>query len=485
MKRNMNSSLLLLPFLFVLACSEGYLDFEPEGKLPEADFFVTEAHADQAVVAIYAHMRTWGQVAFPFMAIQEIPSDNSIKGSVVGDAAFLNDYDRFAVVPNEGQVNDYWSARYKGVNLCNQVIDKIDNTSTGEAKKTRLVAESKFLRAYFYFDLVRAYGDIPLVTSTETAAEQAAVKAPKNDVYTQIVSDLNDAISGLPVEHDAANTGRATKGAAQTLLAKVDLYLQNYSEAATLTDQVIASGVYTLMDDFWGMFRIANENCAESVFEIQCPYDPGDWDLTNCQHAEPQGPRGDYGWGFNVPADDLANAFDAAGDVVRKNTTIIYHGQTAPNGDLIGGIGLNEMEGVNVPRYNGKVYSTVQERNELGWWCSWGANVRVLRYAEVLLINAEAKVRTGDASGAAVSLNQVRSRADLPAIASPGIDDVLNERRLELAMEGDRFFDIVRTGQAASRLGSKGFKTGISEIFPIPQNMIDMTNGTITQNPGY
>jgi hypothetical protein len=486
MKKNIfNPSLLVLSFLFTLSCSDEYLDFEPEGKLPETEFFVTEAHAEQAVNAIYAHMRTWNQVAFAYYAIQEMPSDNSLKGSVVGDAAFLNDYVYFSVVPNEGQLNGYWSSRYKGVNLCNQVIDNIDKTSTGEAKKTRLIAESKFLRAFFYFDLVRAFGDIPLVTSTEKAVEQASVRASKNDVYTQIVSDLTDAATGLPVEYDATNIGRATKGAAQTLLAKVDLYLENYDEAATLTDEVIASNAYSLMPDFWSIFRIVNENCEESVFEVQCPYDPGDWDLTNCQHAEPQGPRGVYGWGFNVPTNDLANAYDAAGDEIRKNATIIYYGKTTPNGDLIEGIGVNEMEGVSIPRYNGKVYSTVQERDELGWWSSWGQNVRMIRYAEVLLINAEAKVRNGNVAGGAASLNQVRSRVELPAITNPTVEDVINERRLELAMEGDRFFDLVRTGQAASKLASKGFRSGKNEVFPIPQDIIDMTNGTITQNPGY
>jgi hypothetical protein len=476
---------LVLLLVTVHSCSDDFLTFEPEGKLPEEEFFVTEAHAEQATNAIYAHMRNWNQVAFPFYAIQEMPSDNSLKGSVVGDAAFLNDYVHFSVVPNEGQLNGYWGSRYKGVNLCNQVLGKIDNTSTGEAKKARLIAEAKFLRAYYYFDLVRAFGDIPLVNSLENAVEQASVRAQKEDVYALIVSDLRDAIDVLPVTYDAANTGRATKGAAQSLLAKVDLYMENWEEAESLTSEVIASGVYDLMDDFWGMFRVENENNIESVFEIQCPYDPGDWNLTNCQHAEPQGPRGVYGWGFNVPTDDLANAFDAAGDTIRKNTTIIYYGRKTPNGDLIEGIGLNEMEGVSVPRYNGKVYSTIQERDELGWWSSWGQNVRVIRYAEVLLINAEAKVRLGNAAGAAEPLNLVRERAGLPPIGNPTLDDIINERRLELAMEGDRFFDMVRTGIAASKLSANGFVAGKNEIFPIPQDIIDMTNGTVTQNPGY
>jgi starch-binding outer membrane protein, SusD/RagB family len=485
MKSIINISGLALVMVILTSCNEEFLNFEPEGRLPEAEFFVTEAHAEQAVNAIYAHMRTWDQVAFPFIAVQELPSDNAIKGSAVGDAAFLNDYVFFNVAPNEGALNGYWSARFKGVNLSNQVLDKIENTSTGEEKKARLIAEAKFLRAYYYFDLVRAFGDIPLVNDLDQAVLQASVRAPKEEVYTQIVNDLTEAIQVLPVTYDAANRGRATKGAAQTLLAKVSLYLEDWDSAASLTDEVIASGAYQLMDDFWGMFRVANENSIESVLEIQAPYDPGDWNLTNTQHAEPQGPRGDYGWGFNAPTDDLASAFDAAGDTIRKNATIIYFGNTAPNGDLIVGIGLNEMEGVNVPRYNGKVYSTLQEREELGWWSSWGQNIRVLRYAEVLLINAEAKVRKGDTAGAADPLNQVRQRAGLQPISNPSIEDVLNERRLELAMEGDRFFDMVRTGIAATKLSANGFVPGKNEVFPIPQNIIDMTDGTISQNPGY
>ncbi len=486
MKKNrLKFAIIAFATILTVSCNESFLNFPPEGKLPEEEFFTTEAHAEQAVNAAYAHMRTWSQVAFPLYAIQEMPSDNALKGSAVGDAAFLNDYVYFTVTPNEGQLNGYWASRYKGVNLCNQVLFKIDNTSAPEAKKARLIAEAKFLRAYYYFDLVRAFGDIPLVINLDEAVAQASVRVAKAEVYSQIVVDLKDAISGLPVVYDPLNKGRATKGAAQSLLAKVDLYLQNWSEAAALTDEVISSGQYQLMDDFWGMFRIAGENCKESVFEIQCPYDPGDWDLTNCQNAEPQGPRGDYGWGFNVPTNNLAEAFDLAGDTIRKNATIIYYGKKTPNGDVITGIGLNEMEGVAVPRYNGKVYSTQKEREDLGWWCSWGANVRVIRYAEVLLINAEAKARVGNASGAAASLNQVRKRAGLPVIASPTVDQIINERRLELAMEGDRFFDLVRTGQAAAKLASKGFKAGKNEVFPIPQDIIDMTNGSVSQNPGY
>lgn len=477
-------ALLSLALLFP-SCSKDFLEFDPEGKLPEEEFFVTEEHADQAVNAAYAHLRTWNQVAFAFYAIQEMPSDNAIKGSVVGDAAFMNDYVNLTVVPNEGQLGGYWSSRYKGVNLCNQVIDNIDETSTPEEKKVRLLAEVKFLRAFYYFDLVRAYGDIPLVTTTESAAGQAGVRAPKQEVYDQIIADLLEAEQGLPVSYPASEHGRATKGAAQTLLAKVYLYQENWSEAARLTDEVIATGPYELMDDFWGMFRVENENCIESVFEIQAPYDPADWNLTNCQYAEPQGPRDVYGWGFNAPTDNLAAAFDEAGDTLRKNATIIYFGKVTPNGDRIEGIGINQMEGVEVPRYNGKAYSTQDERDELGQWSSWGQNVRAIRYAETLLINAEAHVRQGNISEGAESLNEVRDRAHLDPITNPTVEDVLKERRLELAMEGDRFFDLVRTEKAATVLAYKGFITGIHEVFPIPQDIIDMTDGTIVQNFGY
>jgi len=486
MKKNiLNGNILALIMLFTVSCSDKYLNFEPEGKLPEEGFFITEVHAEQAVNAIYAHMRTWGQVAFPLIALQEMSSDNALKGSAVGDASYLNDFVYFKVLPTNKEVSEYWSFRYKGVKLSTEVIDNIDKTSTEETKKIRLTAEAKFLRAYFYFDLVRAFGDIPLVISSKDAVVQSSIRAPKAEVFAQIKKDLTEAIQGLPKVYDPINVGRVTKGAAQTLLAKVYVYEKDWSKAVSLTNEVITSGVYALMPDFWKMFRIESDNCAEFVFEIVTPYDPGDWSLTNCQYADVQSVRGEIGWGFNAPTDNLASAFDAAGDSIRKNATIIYYGKTTPDGDTIKGIGINEMEGVDIPRYNGKVYSTIKERNDLGQWSNWGQNIRVIRYAEVLLLNAEAKLKSGDLGGAAAALNTVRTRVGLPAIVSPTVEQIWNERRLELAMENDRFFDLVRTGLAPSVLSLRGFVTGRNEVFPIPQDIIDMTNGTITQNQGY
>jgi len=469
----------------VTACND-FLDVDPEGKQPTQEFFQTQEQAVASVNAIYAHMRSWPMVAFAYIIMQEITSDNSVKGSAVGDASFINDFDRFLFTPNQFILNDYWNGRYQGINLANQSISNIPNINMDESLKTRLIGEAKFARAMFYFDLVRAFGDVPMPTSVENVLEASATRTPRTEVYAQIVQDLNDAIAVLPENYGAADVGRATQFAARGLLAKVYLYLEQWNEVLTQTSAIISSGRFSLLEDFYDVFRIENENGAESIFEIQASAISGNGELSSSQHSQVQGVRGanGFGWGFNIPSDDLIAAFDAAGDEERKNATILFRGTTTPSGDLIEGVGAGELEGVNEPRYNGKSYVP---RSEQVAGVNEGAeqNIRVLRYAEVLLMDAEARVRTGDVSGAATSLNLVRERAGLDPIAAPTVEDVWNERRLELAMEGDRFFDLVRTGQAAEELGPLGFIPGKHEVFPIPQTMIDITNGALQQNPGY
>lgn len=461
------------------ACKD-YLDFEPEGQLPAEGFFETKDDAMKGVTSIYAHLRAWEMVSFAYIIMQEVPSDNSQKGSQAGDASFINDYDAFTFTSNQFVLNDYWRGRYRGINLANQCITNIPTIAMDEALKARLIAEAKFLRALIYFDLVRAFGDIPMPVEVP-AGPEIYVRTPKTEVYAQIVKDLTEAMAVLPATFGASDKGRATSGSARGLLAKVYLYLQDYGAAAQFATEVINSGQYALENDYYKVFRVETENGPESVFEIQAQEVEGQDGLSFCQHAEVQSVRGQWGWGFNIPTDDLAAAFDAAGDVIRKKVTILYRGDKTADGDSIQGV--DALEGVDSPRYNGKAYYP-SWRQIFGPYGA-GQNIRVLRFSEILLIAAEAKMRQGDASGAAQYLNQVRQRVNLPAIASPTLEDILLERRLELAMEGDRFFDLVRTGQAAAVLASKGFTPGKNEVFAIPQQQIELSEGKLTQNPGY
>ena len=462
------------------SCND-YLDVEPEGQLPAEGFFETQEHAIKGVNSIYAHLRAWEMVSFAYVIMQEIPSDNAIKGSEVGDASFINEYDQFLYTPNQFILNDYWRGRYRGINLANQCITNIPKIQMDENLKARLIAEAKFLRALIYFDLVRAFGDIPMPLSIPVGSE-IYVRTPKAEVYKQIEKDLLDAASVLPATYGANDKGRATSGAAKGLLAKVYLYMQDYPKAEQMAMEVINSNVYDLEPDFYKVFRVESENGIESVFEIQAQEIEGQSDLSFCQHSEIQSVRGQWGWGFNIPTDNLIAAFDAAGDSIRKKVTVLYRGDVTPDGDSIQGV--TALDGVTgLPRYNGKAYYP-SWRQVFGPYGA-GQNVRVLRFAEIRLIAAEAKIRQGDVSGAATQLNLVRRRVHLPDIDNPTLDDILNERRLELAMEGDRFFDLVRTGKAAEVLGPLGFTPNKNEVFPIPSQQIELSQGKLTQNPGY
>jgi starch-binding outer membrane protein, SusD/RagB family len=485
MKKHIIFLVAVLILLAPIGCSD-YLDVDAEAVKPVDEFFQTEEDAVSAVNAIYARMRTWPMVAFAYVIIQEITSDNSIKGSAQGDASFINDFDKFTFTSTQGTFTDYWNGRYEGINLSNQVLSNIPDIEMNENLKARLLAEAKFTRALFYFDLVRAFGDIPMPTSVDNVLEASTVRTPKDEVYAQIIQDLTEAIEVLPDNYDAANIGRATKGAARGILSKVYLYRGEWDKAIEQTTAIISSNRYGLEDNFYNVFRIPYENGKESLFEIQASAIAGNADISNSQHSQVQGVRGTngFGWGFNIPSDDLAAAFDAAGDEVRKKVTILYKGDVTEDGDVIEGVNAGELEGVNKPRYNGKSY-VPRNRQVNGVNEGSEQNIRVLRYAEVLLIDAEAKVRKGDIGGAATSLNLVRERVDLDPIDAPTLQDIWNERRLELAMEGDRFYDLVRTGQAATVLGPQGFVSGKNEVFPIPQVMIDVTNNAIQQNNGY
>lgn len=480
--------LAMLFVLFIVAgCNKKYLDVPPQGQQPGEQFWQSEADATKAVNAMYANLHEWKQVAFAPIAIESMGSDDAEKGSSASDATFMNNFDNFSASSTEGQVLDYWTGEYQEINFCNQVLDNVPGITMDESLKGRYLAEAKFIRAYAYFRLVKAFGDVPLRLHLPVdASEYNIPRTPKAEVYAAIEQDLNDAASVLPSTYSPADQGHATKGAAMALHAKVAMYQGHWQDVFDLTNQVMSSGVYSLFPNYEQLFRVANENCSESVFEIQCKYIPGNCDASNSQYSQVQGVRGSQGggWGFNVPTQDLADAYEA-GDP-RKDATIIFRGETTPEGDAIPVSGDN-------PMYNQKSYvpfSTYVECNE-----GSEQNVRVIRYAEVLLMNAEAANELGNPTQALSSLNAVRARARggnnavLPDVTTTDQSAlrtaIWHERRVEMGMEFDRFFDLVREGQAPAVLGPKGFVAGKNEVWPIPQNEIDLSAGTLVQNPGY
>lgn len=480
--------MLLAVSLFVsVSCSDDFLDVDIQGETPAEEFWKSEEDATRAVNSIYAYLREWKQVAFAAIAVESLGSDNAEKGSSPSDATFLNSYDNFTVTPTDGQLLDFWSGQYQEINLCNQVITNIPGIDMDESLKNRYLAEAKFVRAYCYFRLVRAYGDVPLRTEVVTDAALFNIpRTPKEEVYDFIENDLTEAAAVLPASYSGADLGRATKGAALALHAKVNMYRKDWPQVLSLTEQVMQLG-YSLVPNYQLLFREEFENSSESIFEIQAALIPGNAPASNSQYSQVQGVRGSAGggWGFNVPTEALVNAFEA-GDP-RLDATIIFRGETTPQGDVIPPDGDN-------PRYNEKSYVPFS-KHVPGYNEGAQQNVRVIRYADVLLMNAEANNELGNTAAALASLELVRARARggnaaiLPEVTTTDQNElrlaIWHERHVELAMEFDRYFDVIRQGRGEEVFGPKGWIAGKHEVWPIPQTEIDLSAGMLTQNPGY
>lgn len=477
------ASLLLIPS----ACQDSFLDTDPQGKQAGAVFWQNESDATKAVNAMYANLRGWTNTAFAPIAVESIGSDDSEKGSSASDATFFNTYDNFTVGSTDGQLADFWKGQYQNINYANQILDNVPAIEMDATLKERYLAEAKFVRGYSYFRLVRAFGDVPLRLKVPAGTEEYNIpRSPKAEVYTTIEKDLTEAAAVLPVKYGLTDVGRATKGAALSLHAKVSMYQQKWQQVFDLTTQVMGLG-YSLFPNYEQLFRIPNENSSESIFEIQNELVLENKDASNSQYSQVQGTRGSVGggWGFHVPTQELANSYEP-GDP-RKDATIIFRGETTPEGDVIPAVGDN-------PRYNQKSYVPfnlyVSGFNE-------GAqqNVRVIRYADVLLMNAEAANELGKTTEALASLEMVRARARgtntkiLPKVTTTEQAAlraaIWHERQVELAMEYDRYFDVIRQGRGAEVFGPKGWKANKNEVWPVPQTEIDLSGGILTQNPGY
>ena len=368
------------------------------------------------------------------------------------------------------------------------------------AGKDALYGEVYFLRAYYYFHLVRFFGDVPMFTEKRLSLTESKTlqRTPKADVYKQIELDLTKAISVLPAVQ--VQKGRITKYAAQAMLGKVYLYLNKFSESAAMLENIITPNVFSLVPDFNSIFLAAGENGPESVFEIQYSngspyYNWGGVTRGQGNHAVQQcGIRGingtaampyAAGWSTNLPSQNLANAF-TAGDK-RKAVTILdieAYKTANPSYNITYQVAPFKNTGLYNQKYlprKGETSGQV-ELNYLN-------NFRTIRYAEVLLMAAEANNRSASPNDVKAQdyLNRIRQRAfgdNLHNISATGAalkQAIWDERRLELAMEGDRFFDLVRTGLAVTKI--TGFTAGKHEVFPIPQQEIDISG--LTQNAGY
>lgn len=474
----------------LVSCGDEFLDKAPKGELTSDNFFLDATQAEQAVNATYAHLRNFNVHVFSYIGITDIASDDADKGSVPGDAGFLQDINDFTFDANNSAVNGIWSGYYQGVFRANQVLANVPNIDMDEDRKAQLLGEARFLRAYFYFFLVRTYGDIPLIDRPLNPDEYRQARVPVAQIYDFIEEDLNFAIANLPEksEYVATDLGRATSGAAKAYLAKVHLFQNDYPAAFQLAQEVINSGEYDLYPNYEAIFRSEGEHSSESIFEVSTvALEQGGG---ASQFNEVQGIRGNpnNGWGFNNPSADLIAAFEE--NDPRLGATVIFNGDTLSSGEVVM---ADPNMGANA-RFSKKAW--VPERPPIGFGNS-GANIRLFRYADLLLIAAEAANELGNSSEALNYLNQVRERArqgnteilaDVTTTNQPELRAAIwHERRVELAMEQHRYFDLVRQGQAQTVFNNLGLNwtPNKHEVFPIPQSEIDISAGILTQNQGY
>lgn len=462
---------------------EDDLDVDPNDAQTELDFLNNPNNAVNLVNGVYSKLLDYNMYSFSWIGITSITSDDADKGSTPTDyGSDKHKMDNLTFEPHDVSFLDVWQGRYGGINRANSALFYLEQLQIDPTLKSRLIGEVKFLRALFYFDLVRCFGGVPVVTQpvdlndTETINDIVFTRKTKQETYAQIEADLLDAIDRLPPRSGfgPADTGRATKGAAQGLLAKAYLYQERWQEAYDMTGEVIGSGLYGLLDDYGQVWREAGENGLESVFEVQATLTQG-----LIQYTDVQGPRGtpDLGWGFNTPSIGLVNAYED-GDL-RKEATIMFVPGVLWDGFVAPTTWTN-------PRYNYKAYHSSIAESWDGNKGETAKNYRVLKFSDIMLIRAEAGYHVG--GGDVVSLiNQIRERAGLDAVGSVTLEDIWKERRLEMAMEHDRWFDLVRTGQAVSALAAHGktFQVGRHELFPIPEQERVRSGNRLEQNPGY
>lgn len=479
--------------LLASACEKEFLDRAPKGQLTFDTFFETEDHAVWATNAIYENFRSWEMCAFPWIGITDIISDDADKGSTENDALYILELDNFTFDATNSAFSGAWTGHYQTISRANLAIENIPGIDMDEERRGRLVGEAKFLRAYAYFRLVQWFGELPIITRPLSEDEYfTQERRPVAEVYNLIEQDLLDAIGALPEKSEYASTdlGRATKGAARGILAKLYMLKKDYANAEKYCLEVINSNEYSLLPRYADNFLPVGEQGAESVFEISAVAiqaavaGPG---------ATPynmiQGVRGipNLGWGFNRPSDDLVAAYEA-GDP-RRQATIIYVGEVLPDGLTI----VQDNPEILNERYNQKAWVPAHA----GLQDNGPGNLRLLRYADILLLAAEAINENGKPADALPYLNQVRRRARgsnnfiLPDITTTDQNElreiIYHERRIELAMEQNRWFDLLRWGRAEQVMTAvgKNFVANKHELLPLPQSEIDLSGGLLQQNKGY
>ena len=473
-----------------ISCSDEFVNRDPVYSIDSENYFNSKSDYDNALIAAYDLL----QSSYVNVLLGEIASDNTLAGGESQtDVIGFQQIDDMIHTPVNSNLRDIWNWMFAGVQRANYILEFKDRTDF--EGKNQIIAEARFLRAYYHFELVKWFGPIPMNGDKRFNAgeEKTIPRSSVADVYASIEADLifaSENLAAIP-----SQKGRATKGAALALLGKAYLYQDKFTQAATTLERVISSSSYSLVTDYNTIFEDEGENGVESVFEVQYTDKEGaGFGCLQCSEGNVavgfSGPRNytgslfTSGFSFNVPTQEVVDAFEV-GDNREAVAILDIAAWSAATGASAG-------EGYEHTGYFNRKYiprkRSADAQGDLN--LTNPNNYRAIRYADVLLMAAEAYNRSGlDDAKARGYLNQVRRRAfgdvnhDISASGAALTDFIWAERRVELVGEGHRFFDLGRTGKAAQEID--GFVAGKNELFPIPIEEIQFANGNWAQNPGY
>lgn len=489
MKKYIIQSALIASILTIsYSCSDDFVDRKAAYSIDSENYFNSEQDYKDALVGAYDLLHA----SYINVMLGEIASDNTVSGGEsANDVVGIQQIDEMSHTAVNSNLKNIWDWMFAGVQRCNYILEFKDKTPFNG--KNQVIAETRFLRAYYHFELVKWFGGIPLNGDKrfKVGDEKTIPRASTAEVYASIEADLLYAIDNL--NPAAAQTGRATKGAAQALLGKAYLYQNKFSQAATVLDQLITTNSYSLISNYNTIFENNNENNAESVFEIQYTDAQGaSFDCLQCSEGNVavgfngirnyNGPFFDSGFSFNLPTQDSYNAYEVGDN--RRDVAILNIVTWAAANNATYGTGYK-----HTGFYNRKYIARKGDANIGDQNLTNPNNYRAIRYADVLLMAAEAFNRSGNDTKGREYLNLVRRRAfgdtnhDITASGLALTDFIWAERRLELMGEGHRFFDLVRTGKADGTI--TGFIPNKHEVFPIPFEEIQFSNGNWQQNPNY
>lgn len=480
------TAVIVLSALIFISCKKTFLTEGPRTVSIE-DLINNPTEGSKRIIAsIYAKLYNWNVHGFSWMGISSIASDDAEKGSDPGDTGTDKDkMDNFTFDATGISFDEVWIGNYEGIGRANYALKFLPDMNLPASDKDRYIGEAKLLRAYFYWNLVRTFGGVlKIVHVLESQAEILAAtnRVSAAEIYTLIEQDLNDAIPKLPLVITASERGRVSKAAAQALLSKVYLYQKKWAQSMAMADAIISTNQYDLLSNYGIIWREAGEFSIESIWEVNAVGTTPNHGIEGYFVTQaPRGPDG-LGWGFNTPSQNLYNTYEP-GDT-RRDATIIRRGQTLWDGFVVNAAAPN-------PYYNYKSYVSKTHETFNGEDWQSNKNLRIFRYGEILLIKAETANELNDTTGAKLALNKLRVRAQLSPINAINKDTMRNriykERRVEMAFEHDRMFDLRRTGRSASILQAlgKSYSSPKHDLFPIPQNQINKSDNRISQNFGY